>query len=81
LKPAQAARLDRVRGSGVTGAVNEEDQRAAWRVGANKNLVIETGLYNLTQQRSTALVHYGPNRTQQFVLVRFQQPEGQQPQQ
>ena len=44
----------------VTGAVNKKDQRVAWRVGANKNLVIETGLYNLTQDRSTALVHYGP---------------------
>ena len=46
-------------------------------MGANKSLVIETGLYNLTQDRSTALVHFDPDRTQQFVLVRFKQPAGQ----
>jgi hypothetical protein len=58
----------------VSGAVNKKDQRAACRVGANKSLVVETALHNLTQDRSTALVHYGPDRTQQFVLVRFKEP-------
>jgi len=57
----------------------QKDQRAAWRVGANTNLVIETGLYNLTQDQSTALVHFGPHRTQQCVLVRLRQPEEQPP--
>ena len=49
----------------VTGAVDKKDQRAAWHVGSNKDLVIETGLYNLTQNHSTALVHYWlrPNAT------------------
>lgn len=61
----------------VTGTLNKTDQRVAWRVGSNKNLVIETGLYNLTQDHSTALVHYGPDQTQQYVLVRMKQPEGQ----
>jgi hypothetical protein len=55
----------------VTGAVDKKDQRAAWRVGANKNMVIETGLYNLTQNHSTALVHNGPDQTRQYVLVRM----------
>ena len=59
----------------VTGALDKKDQRVAWHVGANKNLVIETGLYNLTQDHSTALVHYGPDRTQQYVLVRIKQPD------
>ena len=61
----------------VTGALDKKDQRVAWRVGANKNLVIETGLYNLTQDHSTALVHYGPDQTQQYVLVRIKQPDRQ----
>jgi arylsulfatase len=47
------------------------------KLGANKNLVIETGLYNLTQDHSTALVHYGADRTQQYVLVRIKQPNQQ----
>ena len=54
----------------VSGAVDKKNQRVAWHVGSNKNLVIETGLYNLTLDQSTALVHYGPDRCQQYVLVR-----------
>ena len=63
----------------VSGSIDKKDQRVAWHVGANKNLVIETGLYNLTQEQSTALVHYGADKTQQYVLVRLKQsPDGQQ---
>ncbi len=61
--------------SPVTGSVDKKEQRAAWTVGSNKEMVVETGLYNLTQETSTALVHYGPDHTQQFVLVRIKQPE------
>jgi len=64
----------------VSGSINRKEQRAAWQVGANKNLVIETGLYNLTQDHSTALVHYGADRTQQYVLVRIKQPNQQEAQ-
>jgi hypothetical protein len=40
--------------------------------------VVETGLYNLTQNESTALVHFGPDQTEQDLLVRIKQPaEGQ----
>ena len=59
----------------VTGAVDKKDERAAWMVGDNKQLVVETGLYNLTQNSSTALVHSGPDQTQQYVLVRMKKPE------
>ncbi|MCE9548236.1 MAG: protocadherin, partial [Planctomycetia bacterium] len=43
--------------SPVTGAVNKKNQRVAWHVGSNTNTVFETGLYNLTKDQSTALVH------------------------
>jgi len=59
----------------VSGAVDKKNQRVAWHIGNNKNLVIETGLYNLTKNESPCLVHYGPNSTQQEVLVRMKQPE------
>jgi hypothetical protein len=65
----------------VAGAIDKKEQRAAWRVGNNKKLVIETGLYNLTQDQSTALVHDGPDQTQQYVLVRMKQPVQDQQQQ
>jgi hypothetical protein len=58
----------------VSGAVNKQNQRVAWHVGSNKNLIVETGLYNLTKDQSTALVHFGPDTTQQFVMVRMKQP-------
>lgn len=59
----------------VHGAVNKQNQRVAWHVGNNKNMVVETGLYNLTKDQSTALVHLGPDSTEQYIMVRMKQPE------
>ena len=59
----------------VHGSVNKKNQRVAWQVGANKNLVVETGLDNLTLKESTALVHYGPDDTVQYTMVRMKQPD------
>ena len=58
----------------VTGQVDKKNQRVAWSVGNGKGIVVETGLYNLTQDDSTALVHFGPDKTEQEVLVRMTQP-------
>ena len=58
----------------VHGAVDKRNQRVAWRVGNNKDFVVETGLANLTRDESTALVHFGPDRAQQFQLIRTKQP-------
>jgi hypothetical protein len=59
------------------GSVDKKSQRVSWFVGDNKNVVFEAGLYNLTQEQSTALVHYGKDRTIQMVLVRLKEPEGE----
>ena len=61
----------------VTGAVDKKTQRVAWRVAGGKGLVVETGLNNLTMNESTALVHYGADRTEQELLVRMKQPADQ----
>ncbi len=58
----------------VHGAVDKKNQRVAWQVGDNKNLVVETGLYNLTKDESPALVHFSPNSTVQELLVRINKP-------
>ena len=58
----------------VSGQVDKKTQRVAWSVGSGKGIVVETGLYNLTQDNSTALVHYGPDKAQQNLLVRMQPP-------
>ena len=36
--------------------------------------VFETGIYNLTKDETPVLVHFGKERTQQWLLVRMQKP-------
>jgi hypothetical protein len=62
----------------VHGAVDKKTQRVAWTVGDNKTTVFDTGLYNLTKDQAPALVHYGKDRTQEWLMVRMQaQDQGQ----
>jgi hypothetical protein len=58
----------------VTGAVDKKSQRVAWKVASGQGLVVETGLDNLAQNESTALVHFGADRTEQDLLVRIKPP-------
>ncbi len=58
----------------IHGAVDKSTQRVAWTVGENKTDVFETGLYNLTKPEAPVLVHFGQNRTEQWLLVRLKQP-------
>ena len=60
--------------SPISGQVDKKTQRVAWRIGTN-NTVIETGLQNLTQDVASCLVHFGPDTTQTWLLVRLKQPE------
>lgn len=55
----------------VRGAVNEKTQRAAWTVGDNKEVVYDSGIYNLTKDEAPILIHFGKDRTQQWLLVRL----------
>jgi hypothetical protein len=58
----------------VRGAVDPTTQRAAWTVGDNKQTVYDTGIVNLTKDEAPILVHIGADQTQQWYLVRLQQP-------
>ena len=58
----------------VQGAVDKQTQRATWIVADRKNIIFDTGLYNLTKDESTMLVHEGPDKTLQWTLVRLKQP-------
>ena len=60
--------------SPISGQVDKKTQRVAWKMGTN-NTVIETGLPNLTQDVASCLVHFGPDTTQTWLLVRLKQPE------
>jgi hypothetical protein len=59
----------------ITGAVDKQTQRVALRIEGNKDLLVETGLYNLTNDEAPVLVHFGPNRQEQRIFIRLQQPE------
>ncbi len=67
--------------SEVTGSVDKQSQRAAWTFsdGKNNDIVMETGIYNLTQDQTEALVHFGKDITQKWLMVRLKQPEKQGP--
>jgi hypothetical protein len=59
----------------VQGSVDKQTQRVAFTVGDNKTNVVETGLYNLTKDEAPALMHIGPDKTQQWLLVRIKNPD------
>ncbi len=58
----------------VTGKVGRKSRRAVWSIGDKKNTVYEAGIANLTRKETTMLVHFGKKRTQQWMLVRLEEP-------
>lgn len=66
-------------GQQIHGKLDKKTQRIAWTVGGNKNVVYDTGLANLLSAQAPVLVHFGKDRTEQFLLVRLKSPEGEQP--
>jgi len=63
----------------IKGTADLKSQRAAFSFadGKNSDVVIDTGLYNLTQDEAPALMHFGTDDSQPVLLVRLQQPEAQ----
>jgi hypothetical protein len=60
----------------VKGAVDKKTQLAAWTFadGKDTNIVMEAGINNLTQDQTEALFHFGKDITQQWLMVRLQEP-------
>ncbi len=52
-------------------------QHVALRVEGVEGSVIETGLYNLTNDKVPVLVHFGADRQEARTLIRLQSPEDQ----
>lgn len=59
----------------IMGAVDRKTQRASWYAGDKSDIVAETGIYNLTKDETSVLVHFGPDRTEEYLLVRLDPPE------
>jgi len=63
----------------IKGKVDKKTQRAAWTFadGKNTDFVMETGIYNLTKDQTEALVHFGKDKTQKWLMVRLEEPEAE----
>ncbi|MFI4876819.1 MAG: protocadherin, partial [Blastopirellula sp. JB062] len=59
----------------IQGSADKKTQRVAFTVGDNTSNVIETGLYNLTKDEAPCLIHFGKDRTEQWLLVRLKKPD------
>jgi hypothetical protein len=53
---------------------DKKTQRAAWTVVGKTRPIVETGIANLTQDTAPALVHFADGQTQQWLMVRLEEP-------
>jgi hypothetical protein len=63
----------------IEGMVDKQSQRTAWTASGKTRPVMETGIANLTKDTSPALIHFPDGTTQQWLLVRMEQPKAAQP--
>ncbi|MGC8658317.1 MAG: hypothetical protein ACP5U1_04525 [Desulfomonilaceae bacterium] len=65
----------------IKGMVDKESERAVWTF-ADKNkhaVIMETGIYNLTKDETGVLMHFGKEKTQEWLMIRLKEPpEGEQ---
>jgi hypothetical protein len=59
----------------VQGRVDKETQRLAFTIGDDSNTVMETGIYNLTQDQTPVLCHFGTSQHQVYLMARLSEPE------
>lgn len=59
----------------VEGTTDEKSQRAAWGPVGEDWPIMETGIYNLTENESGALLHFADGQSQQWTMVRLEEPE------
>jgi hypothetical protein len=61
----------------IEGTVDKDTQRAVWSFtdASNRRIVMETSIFNLTQDEATGLVHYSPDNIRVVELVRLEPPE------
>jgi hypothetical protein len=59
----------------VEGTIDRESQRAAWGPVGKSWPIMETGIYNLTENEAAALLHFDDGQTQQWTMVRLDEPK------
>ena len=60
----------------VEGTIDQQSQRAAWGPVGESWPIMETGVYNLTENEAGALIHFADGQTQQWSMVRLDDPGG-----
>jgi hypothetical protein len=63
-------------GQALEGMVDKKTQRSAWVVQGKESPIMETGISNLTKDEAPALLHFADGQSQQWLLVRMEEPEG-----
>jgi hypothetical protein len=58
----------------IQGMVDKQSQRTAWTAADKIRPLMETGLANLTKDNTPALLHFPDGTTQQWLLVRMDDP-------
>jgi hypothetical protein len=58
----------------VEGMVDKESQRAAWTITSKNTPIMETGIANLTENETKALVHFADGTTQQWMMLHIENP-------
>ena len=58
----------------VEGMADKKTQRCAWNVVGKSRPIMETGIVNLTEDTAPALVHFADGQTQQWLMVRLEEP-------
>ncbi len=59
----------------LLGQVDKETQRVALRIGESDDVIMETGLFNLTKDEAPVMVHFGPDKIEYWLLVRLEYQE------
>lgn len=58
----------------IEGMTDKPTQRVAWGIVDKNWPIMETGIANLTQDSAPALVHFADGQTQQWLMVRLEEP-------
>jgi hypothetical protein len=59
----------------VEGTIDKDSQRAAWGPVGESWPIMETGIYNLTENEAGALLHFEDGQTQQWSMTRLDEPK------
>lgn len=61
----------------IEGLADKKSQRCAWNVVGKTRPIMETGIGSLTEETAPALVHFADGQTQQWLMVRLEEPSAQ----